>query len=299
MLRILLFLLWIVVPQMPERAFAQPADLMLAAREGDLAKVIALLSSGAEPDPKGIATPLYFAAQGGHLEMAEALLEHGADPNAQSKWGTALHIAARRGHLDVAELLLRQGANPNETGGEFGFVPLHEAAEKGSVEIGQLLVDHGADVNARDDYFEPPISFAARRGRSEFVELMRASGATAIPVDPISDALANADLELGRIRSLECGVCHRLGKLEKGAGDGPRLWSVVGRPIASQEFDYSDSMRAQSGSWTFERLNAFLADPAGTVPGTNMFRGYVEDRTERINLIAFLRTLADDPVPLP
>ncbi|MGI9388577.1 MAG: ankyrin repeat domain-containing protein, partial [Boseongicola sp.] len=222
MLRILPFLLWLIVLQTPERAFAQPAELMLAAREGDLGKVIALLSSGAEPDPKGIATPLYFAAQGGHLEMAEALLERGADPNAQSNWGTPLHIAARRGHLELTRLLLEEGADPNLAGGDYGNTPLHNAAENGSVEIGQLLIDHGADVNARTDLFEPPIYLAVYKNRPEFAELMRNSGATAIEVEPISSELADADLEMGRIKALECSNCHLLERDAKRTGERPR-----------------------------------------------------------------------------
>jgi cytochrome c len=58
-------------------------------------------------------------------------------------------------------------------------------------------------------------------------------------------------------------------------------------------------MKAQTGNWTYERLNAFLADPYGRMPGTGMYKGFVMDRTERINLIAYLRTLSDDPVALP
>jgi cytochrome c len=278
---------------------AQPAELMIAARAGEFETVKALLASSAETDPKGIASPLYFAAQGGHLDIVLILLEHGAEPNAQSNWGTPLHIAARRGHFDVAKPLLRYGADANAAGGEKDNTPLHEAAEVGAVEIGRLLIDHGADVNARNNRYEPPIHFAVKRNWPAFAELLRKSGAGAIKVNPISGELVDANLEMGRTRALECGECHWMGDDEGAGRAGPRLWGVVGRPIASQVFPYSEVMLAQTGSWTFERLNAFLADPAGTVPGSGMYDGYVEDRTERINLIAYLRTRADDLVPLP
>ncbi|MDH3669245.1 MAG: ankyrin repeat domain-containing protein [Paracoccaceae bacterium] len=294
---VVLALLFTLVNAAP--ATAQPSELMTAARGGDLEKVTALLDSGAEPDPQGIATPLYFAAQGGHLEIAKILLESGANANAQSNWGTPLHISARRGHLEIAKVLLQHGANPNLMGGEHDSTPLHEAAEKGAVEIGALLIDRGADVNARNSQFQPPIHLAAKRNRSEFAELLRKHGAAAIEVEPISGDLAAADIEKGRIRALECGVCHQMVKVENTGGDGPRLWGIVGRPIASLDYPYSDAMSSQSGSWTFERLNAFLADPMGIVPGTVMNKGYVDDRAERVALIAYLRTLSDDPVPLP
>jgi len=280
-------------------AFSQPAELMIAARAGDIEQVRILLASGAEPDPDGVATPLYFAAQSGHVDIASMLLARGADPNSRSRLGTPLNVAARRGHLRVVEALLAQGANPSLPGGEFANTPLHEAALGGAVEIGQRLIEHGADVNARNSAFEPPLHLAVKKKRADFATFLRNSGAAPANVTPISGELADADLELGRIRSLQCGVCHTLSKSENTGGDGPRLWGVVGRPIASLQHAYTDALRAQTGSWTYERLNAFLADPAGTIPGSGMYRGHVRDRAERIAVIAYIRTLSDDPVPLP
>jgi cytochrome c len=304
MIRILQLSLLAIVLLSPIHATAQPAELMLAARSGDLELVKELLVSGAEPDPKGIATPLYFAAQGGHLEIAELLLESGADPNAQSDWGTPLHIAARRGHIGAVSILLQQGANSNSKGGELDNTPLHEAAYVGATEIGRLLIDWGANVNARNKEFEPPVHLAVQRGKSEIAELLREAGARPIDFEPISEELAGADVEEGRIRALECEVCHQLTKdkpsIERGPQTAPLLWDVVGRPIASTDsMRVSDAMRAETGNWTYERLNTFIGDPAGSVPGSGKYRGFVRDRTARINIIAYLRTLSESPVPLP
>lgn len=290
----------------PIHATAQPAELMLAARAGDLEQVKELLASGAEPDPKGIATPLYFAAQGGHLEIVELLLDSGADPNAQSGWGTPLHIAARRGHTGLASILLQHGADPNSKGGELDNTPLHEAAYVGAIEIGRLLIDQGADVNARNKEFEPPVHLAVQRGKLEIAELLHNAGAGPIDFEPISEELASADLEMGRAKALECAFCHQMTKdkitvgSSSGPQNGPRLWGVVGRPIATiKDINYSDALRAETGTWTYERLNAFIGDPAGSVPGSEMYRGFVRDRIDRINIIAYLRTLSESPVPLP
>ncbi|MGB7243091.1 MAG: ankyrin repeat domain-containing protein [Sulfitobacter sp.] len=285
-------------------AVAQPSEIMIAARSGDLEQVRELLASGAEPDPSGIATPLIFAAQGGHLEIVELLLEHGADPNANSNLGSPLQVAAQRGHLDVSRILLQFAADPNAAGGEFDNTPLHEAAKTGDVEIGRLLISHGADVNIQNKKYEPPIHLAMLRNRIAFVELVRAAGAAAIAVEPITEDLADADLTKGRILAVVCTNCHWLEKdAEETDSYGPRLWGIVGRQIAiaheRERFPYSEAMKAQTGNWTFERLNAFLADPSGSIPGQGMYKGTIKDKTERINLIAYLRTLADDPVPLP
>lgn len=51
--------------------------------------------------------------------------------------------------------------------------------------------------------------------------------------------------------------------------------------------------------WTFEDLNRFLLEPMATTPGVAMETPGVPDETERVNLIAYLRTLSDKPAPLP
>ena len=48
-----------------------------------------------------------------------------------------------------------------------------------------------------------------------------------------------------------CETCHNF---EKGAGVkiGPPLWGVVGRKVASVAgFDYSSSLKAVGGDWTY------------------------------------------------
>jgi len=58
-------------------------------------------------------------------------------------------------------------------------------------------------------------------------------------------------------------------------------------------------MKAKTGKWTFEDLDKFIANPKGFIPGTAMgFAGIPKD-TERADLIAYLRTLSDNPQPLP
>ncbi|MCP4316176.1 MAG: ankyrin repeat domain-containing protein [Hyphomicrobiales bacterium] len=183
-------------------------ELLNAALAGDLDKATTLLVDGAEVDPAGPATPLYFAAQNGHQDVAALLIEHGADVNAQSKNGTPLHIAARRNQPEIVSLLLKNGADSEAVGGDYRHTPLHMAARTGALEAGRILVDHGADVNARSRWFEPPIHFAVLKGRSEFAEFLREAGATPFPVDDISKDLASADLKAGEIRATECSNCH-------------------------------------------------------------------------------------------
>ena len=58
-------------------------------------------------------------------------------------------------------------------------------------------------------------------------------------------------------------------------------------------------MKAKGGTWTYDDLNQFITNPKGFVPGTAMgFAGVTKD-SERADIIAYLRTLSDNPVPLP
>ena len=120
---------------------------------------------------------------------------------------------------------------------------------------------------------------------------------------PIATLLASADATAGEAVFKKCAACHTG---EKGGANkvGPNLWGIVNRPIASHEgFAYSGPMKefSQGGSvvWDYEHLDEFLISPKADVKGTAMgFAGLKKD-DERANLIAYLRTLADSPAPLP
>ena len=58
-------------------------------------------------------------------------------------------------------------------------------------------------------------------------------------------------------------------------------------------------MKAKGGTWTFDELNKFLANPRGYIPGHDHdFRRPVAPE-QRADVIDYLHTLADNPVPLP
>lgn len=110
------------------------------------------------------------------------------------------------------------------------------------------------------------------------------------------------DAEAGEIVFKKCKSCHEVGA---GATNkvGPHLNSLFGRPAAGlDDFKYSKSFeRAGSNGleWHAETLDAFLENPRSYTSGTRMsFRG-LEDKTDRANLIAFLRLYSDDPANIP
>ena len=134
------------------------------------------------------------------------------------------------------------------------------------------------------------------------------------PAEPVAPPLATAEPELapelaamieaadtiaGRSYAQRCAGCHEVDPATQGpaaAQIGPPLGDVVGRPIGTEAgFDYSpvfDLMAETGAVWTPARLDLFLADPAGTVPGTTMSAVSVASAEDRANLIAFLSELA-------
>lgn len=141
------------------------------------------------------------------------------------------------------------------------------------------------------------------------VEVAEADGAATEEVDegpafdPVEPLLASADLGAGENVFKKCGACHTW---EKGGANkvGPNLWDIVGAPIGNHVADYKYSAALQEYGadgkvWTYEELNGFLWKPKTHIKGTAMGFAGLKKVEDRANLIAWLRSHADEPKPLP
>lgn len=108
-----------------------------------------------------------------------------------------------------------------------------------------------------------------------------------------------ASVTAGQEGFKKCAACHTIAK---GADNrvGPNLWGIINRQKASiGGFTYSEAAKAKGGNWTFENFSQFLWDPRGYMPGNKMAFAGVKDKQELTDLMAYLRTQADAPAPLP
>ena len=281
---------------------SQAAPIHDAAKTGDTGAIAAALDAGADPnEPDRFATPLYYAASRNHLDAAKLLIARGADVDAGAKIsGPPLKAAVAKDRVELITLLLQNGADPNLVVGD--HTVLHEAVRHGCLDCVTALVAAGADVNARgaDAVARTPIHLARFHDRPEIADYLMANGVVLPKPAPIGPKLASADVEKGRtFFGKNCDGCHQ-NKPGGGARAGPNLWEVVGRDKASfPKAKYSKTLLGWEGVWTYEDLNVYLYGPTLTTPGVLMETPGIPDETERVDLIAYLRTLSDEPKPLP
>lgn len=120
--------------------------------------------------------------------------------------------------------------------------------------------------------------------------------------DPIGPILASANLETGAdAAKKKCAACHNFNEGGKNKV-GPALYGVLNRAIAGVDgFGYSAALKtyADGKVWDYEELNGFLFKPKAHVKGTSMGFAGIKKAAERADIIAYLRSLAAEPAPLP
>jgi cytochrome c len=157
------------------------------------------------------------------------------------------------------------------------------------------VIGHAGDILVREPVAGSHIEIAGVETASKPAE----AAAAPAELKPIGPFLAKANIDDGKKVANQCKVCHTFGKGEP-ARIGPNLYGVVGEKVAIRAgFQFSDALKKLSGEWSFDELNKWLAGPQQLAPGTKMTFVGVKDEQQRADVIAFLNSQSDAPLPLP
>lgn len=154
-------------------------------------------------------------------------------------------------------------------------------------------------ANVSDILYKPKMNFKPGYVVEITADVPPAGGnAVEVKIDIIA-LLAQAKADNGKNLMKKCEMCH---DDAKGGPNkvGPNLWGVVGNKKGHRtDYQYSKALLAKGGDWTYEDLYHMINKPSGFIPGTKMtFMGFKKPE-DVADVIAYLRTLSDSPVPLP
>ena len=116
---------------------------------------------------------------------------------------------------------------------------------------------------------------------------------------PIAFFLASADAAKGEQVFKKCAACHNA---EPGGPNalGPALYGVMGNPVAGHPgFAFSPALKEKGGTWDWETMSAWLANPKKFAPGTKMTFAGLGNPEDRANVMAFLNSRDNAPLPVP
>lgn len=163
------------------------AELISAARSGDIAKIEQLLSKGADinaPEPESGDTPILAAIDNSQWAAVELLLKHHPDLELQDKKGISpLYFVVSQGDSSLPRVmqLLEAGASPDvgpSHGDNAGATPLHIAAATGANGCLESLLRHGASATKQIPSGATPLHTAAIGGDQRTIDLLCAAGAS-------------------------------------------------------------------------------------------------------------------------
>jgi cytochrome c len=133
------------------------------------------------------------------------------------------------------------------------------------------------------------------------IEGVEVEGAGAEADKPIAFYLQTADAAKGEAVFKKCAACHNA---DPGGANalGPALFGTMGKPLASHPgFAYSDALKGVGGTWDWDKMSTWLANPKKFAPGTKMTFAGLGNPQDRADLMLWLNskggTLTVPPPP--
>jgi hypothetical protein len=184
-------------PPPPPRPLRSDGDVMLAARNGDIAALERAIANGADVDAPatvGGYTALHVAVIRDDASMVHRLLELGANAGACADGGNhALGIAVvHKASLPIFEALARTAMNLDQANAD-GFTALHAAAEVDAPMLLPWLVAHGLALEARTRHGHTALHIAAALGHVATAKALLDAGA-----DPAASSPGGTPLDVAR-----------------------------------------------------------------------------------------------------
>ena len=140
------------------------------------------------------------------------------------------------------------------------------------------------------------LSVEDRETLGEFMTMVRD---VEVRIKKLQSMLADADIAAGQKVAKKCTACH---VFEKGGQNkvGPALWNIVNAGKGQIDgYGYSEALGGFGGVWDYQSLNQFFYKPKAYISGTKMNFAGLKKPADRANLIAYLRSQADQPAALP
>ncbi|URL58269.1 ankyrin repeat domain-containing protein [Luteibacter flocculans] len=165
-------------------------ELLAATRAGDIARAVALVEAGADPNTaaetgdRDQRPVLTLAALAPDTRLLRALIAKGAKVDRVHNGMTALLAASRdswHGRPEAVLTLLTNGANAAGTDAE-GNTPLHGAVLSAEPTVAAMLLDAGAPVDAVNHAGDTPLVIACRAANWTLARFLLEHGAKPAPV---------------------------------------------------------------------------------------------------------------------
>ncbi len=285
-----------------EGAHAQQAAAPEPAVETDLGTLLAAATPEEGQKIFGKCKACHTIEEGGKAGVGPNLYNVVGGPKAHMEgFAYSDALASRHGETWSYENLNAFLTSPKDyvPGTKMSFPGLKDPAQRAAV------IDYLRANTVNPPPLPEPAPKAAPVAAAEAPAEEHAAAPAAAPAEDAAPAdiktlMASADPAAGQKVFNKCKACHTADKGGRN-GVGPNLYNVVGGPRAHMEgFPYSSAMAEHhSQTWTYDDLFVFLESPKDFVPGTKMTFAGLKNPEDRANVIAYLRSQSDQPVPLP